>query len=72
MRQRKEKRPQRITHRKLSILLKGSDNMEKKPMGGGYVGNIKNTGNQVVEAPVKMPSAKKGGKVVKGKDLRVK
>ncbi|HNX81727.1 MAG TPA: hypothetical protein PKL77_06230 [Candidatus Omnitrophota bacterium] len=46
--------------------------MEKKPMGGGYVGNIKNTGNQVVEAPVKMPSAKKGGKVVKGKDLRVK
>lgn len=46
--------------------------MDKKPMGGGYVGKIKNTGNQVVEAPVKMPSAKKGGKVIKGKDLRVK
>ena len=32
---------------------------------------IKNTGNQVVEAPDKMPE-KKGGKVKKGKDLRSK
>ncbi|MHB1154006.1 MAG: hypothetical protein ACYCWE_20725 [Eubacteriales bacterium] len=44
--------------------------MEKKP-------KAKNTGNQVVEAPEKMQpnsssSRKKGGKVLKGKDLRVK
>ena len=32
---------------------------------------VKNTGNQVVEAPKKMPK-NKGGKVQKGKDLRVK
>lgn len=41
--------------------------MEKK----GYNGKVKNTGNQVVEAPEKMP-VKKGGKVLKGKDLRSK
>lgn len=58
--------------RVIKLYAKGSDIMDKKPMGGGYVGKIKNTGNQVVEAPVKMPSAKKGGKVIKGKDLRVK
>jgi len=40
-------------------------------MAKEYVGKIKNTGTQVVEAPVKMPTSK-GGKVQKGKDLRVK
>lgn len=37
----------------------------------GYKGKVKNTGNQVVDAPVKMPD-KKGGKVKKGSDLRTK
>lgn len=32
----------------------------------------KNTGNQIAEPTKKMPSGKKGGKVKKGKDLRVK
>ena len=40
-------------------------------MAEGYKGKVKNTGNQVVEAPDKMP-VKKGGKVQKGKDLRSK
>lgn len=40
-------------------------------MAEGYKGKVKNTGNQVVDAPVKMP-AKKGGKVQKGQDLRTK
>jgi hypothetical protein len=44
---------------------KGGDSME------GYKGKVKNTGNQVVDAPVKMPD-KKGGKVKKGNDLRTK
>lgn len=48
--------------------MKGGENMEKKT----YTGSVKNTGNQVVEAPVKMDKGKKGGKVQKGKDLRVK
>jgi hypothetical protein len=48
--------------------MKGGDIMEKKT----YTGEIKNTGTQVVEAPVKMPQGKKGGKVKKGDDLRVK
>lgn len=47
--------------------------MDKK----GYNGKIKNTGNQVVEAvekqePNSSGSRKKGGKVLKGKDLRSK
>lgn len=40
-------------------------------MENGYKGKVKNTGSQVVEAPVKQPTAK-GGKVKKGNDLRVK
>lgn len=47
--------------------MKGGENMAKKT----YTGSVKNTGNQVVEAPVKMGKPK-GGKVQKGKDLRVK
>ena len=38
--------------------------MEKKPA-------VKNTGSQIVEAVNKMPK-NKGGKVLRGKDLRVK
>jgi len=41
-------------------------------MAKEYVGKIKNTGTQVIEAPNKMPTSKGGGKVQKGKDLRVK
>lgn len=36
-----------------------------------YVGKIKNSGNQTVEAPYKTKPAK-SGKVKEGKDLRVK
>jgi hypothetical protein len=48
--------------------MKGGDIMAKE----NYTGKIKNTGNQVVEPPVKMPSNKGGGKVQKGIDLRSK
>lgn len=40
-------------------------------MAEGYKGKIKNSGNQIVEAPNKQPAPKQG-KVKKGKDLRVK
>lgn len=36
----------------------------------GYVGKIKNTGAQVVKAPVNTPAAGKEAKVKKGGDLR--
>jgi hypothetical protein len=36
---------------------------------GTYAGKIKNSGNQVVEAPIKTP-AKKSGTVKRGSDLR--
>lgn len=36
-----------------------------------YIGKIKNSGNQTVEAPLKTKSAK-AGKVKEGKDLRTK
>jgi hypothetical protein len=40
-------------------------------MEKAYKGKVQNTGTQIVEAPSKMP-VKKGGKVQRGKDLRVK
>ncbi len=36
-----------------------------------YAGKIKNSGNQIVEAPFKTKPAK-SGKVKEGKDLRIK
>lgn len=40
--------------------------MEKK---GSYIGRIKNTGTQIVEAP-NQHKHEPGGTVIKGKDLR--
>lgn len=36
----------------------------------GYIGKIKNTGAQVVKAPVNTPGAGKDAKVKRGTDLR--